>query len=420
MAGSTWIDAINAAYPAMARLYDGHEANKAAADQGYYVCSGADVVAGTAAGKVKINTGQVFSGTTEVNIGTALDNIACVANALATTVAAGSNGTHTNTFTGSTNLTVASTTGFPSSGVIIVTHSATVDLISYTSTDATHFINCTLITGYSDATLATSDTVVGCNADLTNPRWGIIEVDTTTTPNVAAGALNLGTASASPVFPALTASRSAHAWIYIPSATTMGASNAMGVDALTSTANGKAKMIDARQLRLVHYPRLIATDTSTAVTNPTALTSILTAPIVLPANSMSATTSEMYIIQGTIRYLNNQNASTVELKLTLGAATVMDWTTASLTTSATARPIPFQFHIVLNGAGSGFYMGGHASVGAPGTTAGTADVDTANFQNTVVQSMIVSTTIDLQAKVTTSSSACTFGVRGFSIVKYPV
>lgn len=84
-------------------------------------------------------------------------------------------------------------------------------------------------------TYALTDNIAcAANADATNPRWQLIEVDSS---GVAQS--NLGTAASTPVPPAPTAGRVVHAAVYIPAAATT-------VDALLSTANGKAKIIDKR------------------------------------------------------------------------------------------------------------------------------------------------------------------------------
>lgn len=91
--------------------------------------------------------------------------------------------------------------------------------------------------GLPQVTYALTDNIAcAANADVTNPRWQLIEVD-----SAGVAQSNLGTAAATPVPPTPTAGRVVHAAVYIPA-------NATTVDALLSTANGKAKIIDKRVL----------------------------------------------------------------------------------------------------------------------------------------------------------------------------
>lgn len=64
-----------------------------------------------------------------------------------TTVAAGSNGVNTSTFTGSGTLNVASTSGFQTAGGLIVATGGTPAFITYTGTTGTTFTGCTTVTG---------------------------------------------------------------------------------------------------------------------------------------------------------------------------------------------------------------------------------------------------------------------------------
>ena len=152
--GSTLIDAVNAAYPAMAQFYASDWYVAEARNEGWYVGQGCAISASGTAGKVDMSAGTILIGTTEVAVAA---------------------------------VTAASTT----------------------------------ITSLEDAT---------------NPKWVALEVDTS-------GALNFnaGTAAENPEKPTPTSARVVVAWLYVPA-------NATAVDALTSSANGKAKIIDARQL----------------------------------------------------------------------------------------------------------------------------------------------------------------------------
>lgn len=232
--GSALIDAATAAYPAMAQFYAEDWAVLEAANEGYCPVSGCALGASATAGKVDVTAGVISAGTADVTVA-AQTAQPCVATANATTVASGSNTVHTNTFAGSGVLSVASVTGFPTSGVVMVTHAGVVSVITYTNVSGSTFTGCTLVNG-QDITMATSDVVAGSNADITNPKWAALELDSSGTLQ-----LNLGTAAANPQKPTPTSARSLVAWIYIPA-------NATAVDALTSNANGKAKIIEARQL----------------------------------------------------------------------------------------------------------------------------------------------------------------------------
>lgn len=153
--GSTLIDAVNAAYPAMSQLYASDWYVAEAANEGYYVQSGCAITASGTAGKVDMSQGAILAGTTELAVA---------------------------------SVTAASTT-------------------------------------------------ITSLADVTNPKWVALEVDSSGTLN-----FNQGTAAANPEKPTPTSSRVVVAWLYVPA-------NATAVDALTSSTNGKAKIIDARILR---------------------------------------------------------------------------------------------------------------------------------------------------------------------------
>lgn len=80
-------------------------------------------------------------------------------------------------------------------------------------------------------------TTIASLADATNPKWVVVEIDTSGVTQ-----FNQGTAAASPAIPTFTASRVPAALIYIPA-------NATNVDALLTTSNGLAKLIDIRVVR---------------------------------------------------------------------------------------------------------------------------------------------------------------------------
>ena len=74
-----------------------------------------------------------------------------------TTVAVGSNGVAVSTFVGAQTLNVASTTGFPTAGKLVLATSTTGAVISYSGTTGTTFTNCNLIAGTGN--LATGGSV---------------------------------------------------------------------------------------------------------------------------------------------------------------------------------------------------------------------------------------------------------------------
>lgn len=261
------------------------EAVHLVANGGYYVGVGLAITASATYGKVDQAIGIDIAASLSFPVAAVAAKPA-LATANATTVGAGSNGVHTNTFVGSQTLTVAATAGFAASGVLLVYHSAaTVDVISYGAIGSgTTFTNCTRLTpvgtnanGSGDITLATGDIVVGANCDATNPRWAVVELD-------AAGVLqlNLGTAAAVPTIPTYVTARTPLALIYIPANTT-------GIDLLTGTVNNNAKIIDIREIAPTVLPdgwtvepntfaspnTTVASGSNTVVTNTFAGTGVL-------------------------------------------------------------------------------------------------------------------------------------------------
>lgn len=99
---------------------------------------------------------------------------------------------------------------------------------------------------------ASKDTITEL-ADATNPKWVLVELDTAQVVQY-----NEGTATASPVPPTPTASRVILCALYIPVAAT-------AVDALLSTANGKAKIVDKRNIVAGPLPTGWTYDTNTWV-----------------------------------------------------------------------------------------------------------------------------------------------------------
>lgn len=215
---------------------------------GYYVGQGGAITvngatAGSSAARVDIALGTDLAGSVEAAIA-AQTAQAALATANSTTVASGSNGVATSTFAGAGVLSVASVSGFPTSGTLMITHAGVVSVITYTNVSGATFTGCTLILSTADAThgasvsvtMATSDTVVGSNADVTNPLWMWLEVD-------PSGVLqrNIGTAASPSAIPTLTAARIPHYVLFVPSC-------ASSIDTLLTTPNGNAKLIDVRWL----------------------------------------------------------------------------------------------------------------------------------------------------------------------------
>lgn len=153
-AGSTLIDAVSAAYPAMAQFYASDWYVLEARNEGYCVVAGCAISASGTAGKVDMSAGIVSVGNADLSV---------------------------------------------------------------------------------SAVTAVSTTITSL-ADATNPKWVALEVDTSGTLN-----FNAGTAAANPQKPTPTSARVVVAWLYVPATAT-------AVDALTTNTNGKAKIIEARQL----------------------------------------------------------------------------------------------------------------------------------------------------------------------------
>lgn len=333
--GSTLIDAVNAAYPAMAQLYASDWYVMQSRNENFYVLSGCAITASGTAGKVDMSAGVIFNGTSEYIV---------------------------------TAVTAASTT----------------------------------ITSLADAT---------------NPKWVACELTT-------AGALNFnaGTAAANPEKPTPTTNRVVVAWLYVPA-------NATAVDALTSTANGNAKIIEARQLVSERPARIIFSDTTTGsltagtnwATNGTTLTSILSSTYTVPANSLRV--GDQLIIEWNGFYTNNASASTLEMKLTIGAITILDYTSASLASAATNRKFDVRLTgaIIANGATTNYHvaglyvMGPTGSLVTPAVPAETQDGynSAGNFDNTTTNAL------DLQIKLGTASAGANVQTRAFTIMKFP-
>lgn len=262
-------------------------------------------------------------------------------------------------------------------------------------------------------------TTITSMADATNPKWVIVELDSSGTVQ-----FNQGSAAANPVFPAFTSNRTPHGYLYIPA-------NATQVDTLLTTNNGLAKLIDARIVRSTPRSRLFATDTAqTALTNPTVLTTLLAAAPTVPANSLNV--GDTFRISASGLYKNTQNNSTLEIKVLFGTG-VFDLTTASLTLDASnfrRWTLDMTYTVTAIGASatgladSRFWIAPAAAAttgtelsGLGGGTAGDGGVgangNAATYNSTAAQ------TIDLQAKIGTSSTTATVNLRHFSVEKVP-
>lgn len=176
------------------------------------------------------------------------------------------------------------------------------------------------------AAVTAASTTITSLADGTNPKWVGLEID-------SSGVLqfNAGTAAATPVKPALTAGRVLVAWLYVPAAAT-------AVDALLSTANGKAKIMDARQLMTVHPARLFAYDTSiTQLSNPTSLTTLLASAPSVPANSLNVGDCFSIRASGTLLLPTGGTSRALQMQLSLGGVKIIDYTTPNLTKDAASN-----------------------------------------------------------------------------------
>jgi len=107
----------------------------------------------------------------------------------------------------------------------------------------------TVIVGTTDLAVAAASAITGTDsshdditelADATNPKWVVVELDS------SGISYNQGTAAATPAIPAFTASRVPLALLYIPAAAT----NSTTIDSLLTTANGNVKLVSIAVTRL--------------------------------------------------------------------------------------------------------------------------------------------------------------------------
>jgi hypothetical protein len=269
------------------------------------------------------------------------------------------------------------------------------------------------------AAVVAATTTITTLADATNPKWVGLEID-----NSGVLQFNQGTAAASPVKPALTAARVIVAWLYVPATAT-------AVDALLSTANGKAKIMDARQLMTAHPARKWAQAVPAAsLTNPTSLTSLLDAAFTIPANSLSV--GDRFDIDFAGVLTNNSTNSTFRLQATFGGQTSWNYTTPSLTTSASTRDWSLHLTIVVSaiGATANAVVGPARFVVSPAVSANVVAQETvgggaAGDAAVVTRGLGASfdsrtdTTIDLQTLLGTSAAAAVVHMNSVHIVKTP-
>lgn len=254
----------------------------------------------------------------------------------------------------------------------------------------------------------------------TNPMWVLLEVDSSGVLQ-----LNQGTPAATPLVPTPTASRVVHYLVYCPAACT-------DIDALLTTANGKAKLIDMREIVAVHPSRLFASDVSqTVLTNPTSLTTLLASAPSVPANSL--TIGDTFTIDASGTWVNTSTNSTMLFSLLIGAVTLFTLTTNSLNLDASnARRWTFHSVLTVKTLGSGtsatllhassfFISKPSATAGALLTVGGGANGDagvgasigSGGFNSTIAN------VLDIQAAFGTSSATQTINQRQFSVIKTP-
>lgn len=266
------------------------------------------------------------------------------------------------------------------------------------------------------AVTAASTTITSI-ADATNPKWVGLEID-------SSGVLqfNQGTAAASPVKPALTAARVIVAWLYVPAAAT-------AVDALLSNANGKAKIMDARQLMSVHQSRRLATDvTLTSLSNPTALATLLAATVPVPANSLNIGDILQIEASGRATLLSTGTNSAIQFEVLLGSAVVLNYTSAVMTKDGASLGRQWKLSCLLEvGTIAQVLTDNFVLVTPSGAATTMLDVPvlgtTGGFLGAgggaITSDQTVSQPIDLQARFVTSSAGSTITLRHFSVVKHP-
>ncbi len=402
-------NADSVAYPAMARVYSSDWAIRESGDEGWYTLFGGDIVAGTNIGQVKCNLGEEYVGTTELNRAAATDNIPCVADSGSTTVASGSNGVQTNTFTGSGTLNLASDSIFSNTGGLAwLVHGTNVNIIKYTGKSSNTLTGCTWVSGVN-ITMATGDVVRIANCDDTNPRWGLIEMD-----SLGAFTLNLGTAAANPIPPTPSANRVVKAAIYIPQF-------ARAVDSLLSTFNGNAKIIDKRVIKAPTARLLMQDSSSTSQTNPTASAlSILAAPFTVPANSLRVGDMLQYEIGG--QYSNTQNTSDLKISIFLGNA-VSALKFAALVADPNQRYWVARVTILVQSSIS-FKVNQIGWISGPATTSITIPqpMTSAVFipvgSGSVIPDTTIDNDIDVKGQIVTSSSSSTVSIRLCTVTKF--
>lgn len=428
VAGVAYVDTLEAAYPPLAIKSKADEAADQARHEGLYVCTGGLLSASATVGKLDGTAGTDFVGTTERTYA-AQNAQPCCLSATSTTVAAGSNGQHTNALT-SAQLLVASTTGASAFLQAAILHAGViVSLVSFTSVvDGSHLGGCALVAGWSDYVLVTGDTVTFVNNDITGYRWLLSEYDASSVYQQNAGT-DVG--STTPVKPALTTARVLHgATLLTP---TQNNTNALSIDEALTNPNGKSKLMQARRLVTVHTARLLYSDVAlTSKTNPTLIgTSLLSPGYSLPAKSLSVGDSFRLTI-GWVQK-NTQNASTYTFPVTIGGSSfLINYTTPSMALDATnfrRGELEIDFTITAVGATGTATARARLTLSAASANAAVEVTTLGGGANAdlVVQTLNASSidttgalAIDFQPFFGSSSTTATIALRHLALVKYPV
>ncbi len=225
------------------------------------------------------------------------------------------------------------------------------------------------------------------NADANLPRFMWVEVD-------PSGAVftNVGAAAALPIPPLINTTRVMHALVYLPPACS-------DVDTIVGTANGNAKIMDMRA-GFQRAPRHAAHNIGASRTNPTTLTSLLTAT--LPLTTFFAV-GDMIRIVAAGASANNTAASTILFQVTIGANTVLSYTTPSYATNSFPRMWKYEADIQYLGVASES-LSQRFTVATPTTAGGGTVTDHAYFLSSG-NYFGGNGIFDLQARYNTTSSA---------------
>ncbi len=261
-------------------------------------------------------------------------------------------------------------------------------------------------------------TTIASMADATNPRWVIVELDSSTVVQ-----FNQGTAAASPAFPAFTAARTPLGFLYIPA-------NATNVDTLLTTNNGNAKLIDARVVyNILPARRLTSNTTTTTVNNPATPTTMLSSPITLPGDSLNV--GDIFKVTAGGKFTPGATAdTTVQIQFSIGGVVYFDYTTVNLTKAGNTtdtRPFRFEFEFVPFSIGTTAVLkwSGQFVIAAVATSnvAGLGGGTSGSMAVTNGQTGFIDSTnnlgIDLLMARGASATNSSFVLREFSLTKYP-